>query len=68
MSRPLSDSLAYARDIRALRAVVIEPAGLARGEVLVIEVATGREAVSPIETLMAAPGRLVEPAVDGACA
>ena len=68
MSRPLSDSLAYARDIRALRAVVIEPAGLARGEVLVIEVATGREAVSLIETLMAVPGRLVEPAVDGACA
>jgi ATP phosphoribosyltransferase regulatory subunit len=66
MSRPLADSLAYARDIRASRAVVIEPDGLARGEVRVIDVATGQEAVSSLDALMAAPGRLLEPALGAA--
>ena len=47
MSRPLAESLAYARDIRAARAVVIEHAGLARGEVRVVDLASGQETAVP---------------------
>jgi ATP phosphoribosyltransferase regulatory subunit len=36
MSRPLEASLGYAREIRAARAIVIDPTGLARGEVRVL--------------------------------
>ena len=55
MSRPLEESLAYARDIRAARAVVIDHAGLARGEVRVIDPASGQETAWPLAALMAAP-------------
>jgi histidyl-tRNA synthetase len=65
MSRPLADSLAYARDIRAGRAVVIDAAGLARGEVRLVDPATGQEDARPLAELLAAPGRLLEPATGG---
>jgi ATP phosphoribosyltransferase regulatory subunit len=61
MSRPLAESLAYAKDIRASRAVVIEPAGLTRGEVRVVDLASGQETAAPLAALMAAPGRTLEP-------
>jgi ATP phosphoribosyltransferase regulatory subunit len=66
MSRPLEESLAYARDIRATRAVVIEHAGLARGEVRVVDLASGQETATPLAALMAAPGRALEPIPGGA--
>src|SRR5262249_1209424 len=53
MRRPLEESLAYARDIRAARAVVIDDAGLARGEVRIIDPAGGQEAICVLATLMA---------------
>ena len=68
MSRPLAESLAYARDIRAARAVVIDPAGLGRGEVRVIDPAGGQELTCPLAELMAAPSRVLEPAPGGALA
>jgi ATP phosphoribosyltransferase regulatory subunit len=68
MSRPLADSLAYARDIRAARAVVIDPAGLGRGDVRVIDPAGGPELLCPLAELMAAPSRVLEPAPGGALA
>jgi ATP phosphoribosyltransferase regulatory subunit len=68
MSRPIEESLAYARDIRAARAVVIDHAGLARGEVRVIDPAGGQELSCPVAVLMAAPGRVLEPAPGGALA
>jgi len=68
LSRPLDESLAYARDIRAGRAVVIEPAGLARGEVRVVDPVTGHDATCSLAGLMAAPGRALEPAPGGAVA
>jgi hypothetical protein len=68
MSRPLEESLAYARDIRAARAVVIDHAGLARGEVRVIDPASGQETACPLAGLMAAPGRVLEPAPGAALA
>ena len=68
MSRPLAESLAYARDIRAARAVVIDPAGVARAEVRVVDPASGHETAVPIATLMAAPGRVLEPSPRGALA
>jgi hypothetical protein len=42
--------------------VVIDHAGVARGEVRVVDPASGQETVSPLARLMAAPGRLLEPA------
>jgi ATP phosphoribosyltransferase regulatory subunit len=66
ISRPLAESLAYAREIRAHRAVVIEPVGLARGEVRVLDAETGADEVLALEDLMAAPGRVLEPAAGGA--
>ena len=68
MSRPLAESLAYARDIRAARAVVIDQAGLARGEVRVVDPAGGQETACPLAALMAAPSRVLEPAPGGALA
>ena len=68
MSRPLTESLGYARDIRAARAVVIDPAELARGEVRVIDPAGGQELTCPLAELMAAPSRVLEPAPGGALA
>jgi ATP phosphoribosyltransferase regulatory subunit len=68
LSRPLAESLAYARDIRAGRAIVIDPAGLVRGEVRVVDPATGHEGVCALAELMAAPGRVLEPAPGGAVA
>jgi ATP phosphoribosyltransferase regulatory subunit len=68
MIRPLAESLAYARDIRAGRAVVIEPVTLARGEVRVIDPATGHEAACPLADLLTAPARLLEPVRGGALA
>ncbi len=68
MSRPLEESLAYARDIRAARAVVIDPGSLARGEVRVLDPAGGQEIACPLAVLMAAPSRLLEPASGGALA
>lgn len=65
MTRPLAESLAYARDIRAGRAVVIEPAGLARGEVRVIDPMTGHETVATLEELLAVPGRALGAASGG---
>jgi ATP phosphoribosyltransferase regulatory subunit len=59
MSRPLADSLAYARDIRAACAVVIEAAGLARGEVRLLDLARGQETSCPLRELMAVPGRVL---------
>ena len=61
MSRPLAESLAYARDVRAARAVVIEPASLARGEVRVIDVTSGREYASSLKALMATPAAVLDP-------
>jgi ATP phosphoribosyltransferase regulatory subunit len=68
MSRPLEESLDYARDIRAARAVVIDRAGLARGAVRVIDPAGGQEVVCALAALMAAPSRVLEPAPGGALA
>ena len=65
LSRPLGDSLAYARDIRAARAVIIEPARLARGEVRVIDVATGGDRAASLDGLMAAPAGILEPVRGG---
>ncbi|HEV8673200.1 MAG TPA: ATP phosphoribosyltransferase regulatory subunit [Methylomirabilota bacterium] len=62
MSRPLSESLAYAREIRAARALVIDAAGLARGEVRLLDPANGHEEPIPLRDLMDAPGRVLEPA------
>jgi ATP phosphoribosyltransferase regulatory subunit len=61
MSRPLAASLAYARDIRAARAIVLEPTGLARGEARVIDPASGHEAAWPLAALLESPGRVLEP-------
>ena len=68
MSRPLEESLAYARDIRAARAVVIDRAGLGRGEVSVVDPVGGQEATCPLAALMADPSRVLEPAPGGALA
>jgi ATP phosphoribosyltransferase regulatory subunit len=68
MSRPLTESLGYARDIRAARAVVIDAAGLGRGEVRVIDPAGGQELTCPLAELMATPSRVLEPAPGGALA
>jgi ATP phosphoribosyltransferase regulatory subunit len=62
MTRPLEESLAYAREIRAARVLVIDPAGLARGEVRLLDPATGHEEVAPLADLMASPARVLEPA------
>jgi ATP phosphoribosyltransferase regulatory subunit len=61
MSRPLAESLAYARDVRATRAVVIEPVRLRRGEVRIIDVASDREHASSLEALMATPAAVLDP-------
>jgi ATP phosphoribosyltransferase regulatory subunit len=66
MSRPLADSLAYAREIRAARALIIDGAGLARGEVRIVDVTSGREEPYPLDELLAAPARVLEPASGGA--
>jgi len=66
MSRPLAESLAYAREVRAARALVIDAAGLARGEVRVVDLATGHDEVHPLRDLMAAPVRVLEVATGGA--
>jgi ATP phosphoribosyltransferase regulatory subunit len=66
MTRPLADSLAYAREIRAARALIIEGAGLARGEVRILDLGSGREEPYPLAELMAAPARVLEPASGGA--
>jgi histidyl-tRNA synthetase len=62
MTRPLEESLAYAREIRAARVLVIDPAGLARGEVRLLDPATGHEELAPLADLMASPARVLEPA------
>jgi ATP phosphoribosyltransferase regulatory subunit len=66
MTRPLAESLAYARDTRAQRAVVIDAAGLARGEVRVLDPESGAEERCALDELMAAPARVLEPALRGA--
>jgi ATP phosphoribosyltransferase regulatory subunit len=66
MSRPLDESLAYARDIRARRVVVVDAVGLARGEVRVLDVATGLETSHRVPELLAAPARLLEAVPGGA--
>jgi ATP phosphoribosyltransferase regulatory subunit len=66
MSRPFGESLAYAREIRAGRAVVIDAAGLARGEVRLVDPMTEQEEPCPLRELMASPARVFEPASGGA--
>ncbi|MBI3455758.1 MAG: ATP phosphoribosyltransferase regulatory subunit [Candidatus Rokubacteria bacterium] len=66
MSRPLAESLAYAREIRATRVLVIDAAGLGRGQVRLLDPATGHEEPCPLRELMAAPARVLEPALGGA--
>jgi ATP phosphoribosyltransferase regulatory subunit len=61
MSRPLDESLAYAREIRAGRALIIDPAHLARGEVRIVDPTTGLEERCGLAELMAAPARVLEP-------
>jgi len=61
MSRPLEESLVYAREIRAARALVIDAASLARGEVRIIDPASGHEETASIEAIMAAPAQILEP-------
>jgi ATP phosphoribosyltransferase regulatory subunit len=68
MTRPLEESLAYARDIRAGRAIVIEPAPLARGVVRVVDPVAGHEATFVLAELLAEPARILEPAPGGALA
>jgi ATP phosphoribosyltransferase regulatory subunit len=68
MPRPLEESLAYARDIRAARAVVIDAGGLARGEVRVLDPATGAETAATLADLMSDPARVLEPAPGAALA
>jgi hypothetical protein len=48
--------------------VVIDRAGLGRGEVRVVDPTSGRETASPLAELMAAPGRVLAPAPRGALA
>jgi ATP phosphoribosyltransferase regulatory subunit len=66
MTRPLAESLAYAREIRAARALVIDAASLARGEVRIVDPVSGHEESYPLGDLMDAPARLLEPAQRGA--
>ncbi len=66
MSRPLAESLAYARDIRAGRALVIDAGSVARGEVRVLDPLTGGEETCALDELMAAPARVLELAIGGA--
>lgn len=65
MTRPLADSLAYARDIRARRVLILDPQGLARGAVRVLDPETGADEWRPLEALLAAPGRVLEPVAGG---
>jgi ATP phosphoribosyltransferase regulatory subunit len=62
MSRPLSESLAYAREIRAVHALVIDAPGLSRGQVRLLDPATGHEEAIALRDLMDAPTRILEPA------
>ncbi|HEV8306990.1 MAG TPA: ATP phosphoribosyltransferase regulatory subunit [Methylomirabilota bacterium] len=62
MSRPLHESLAYAREIRATRVLVIDPDGLGRGEVRIVDPTSGQDEPVPLGELLAAPARLLEPA------
>ena len=48
------------------RAVVIDAAGLARGEVRLVDPVTEQEEPCPLRELMASPARVVEPASGGA--
>jgi hypothetical protein len=48
--------------------VVIEHAGLARGDVRVVDLGTGQETAVPLAALMAAPSRALEPTPGGALA
>ena len=66
MSRPLAESLAYAREIRAGRAIVIDAAGVARDEVRLVDLTTGGEEPHPLAELMADPARVLETAPGGA--
>lgn len=66
MSRPLAESLAYAREIRAGRAIVIDAAGLARDEVRLVDLTTGGEEPHPLAALMDDPARALETAPGGA--
>jgi ATP phosphoribosyltransferase regulatory subunit len=66
MSRPLEASLAYARDIRASRVVVIEPARLAHGEIRVLDIESGGSGLYPVAELLATPSRVLEPLPGGA--
>lgn len=61
ISRGLEESIAYAREIRAGRVLVIGAPGAAAGTARVLDLATGREAVSPLAELLASPERLAEP-------
>jgi hypothetical protein len=45
--------------------VVIDAAGLARGEVRLVDPATGQEEARPLAELLAAPGRVLDPATGG---
>lgn len=64
ISRGLEESIAYAREIRAGRVLVIgapgEPAGTAR----ILDLEAGRETVRPLAELLAAPERLAEPVLE----
>ncbi len=66
MTRPLAESLAYAREIRAARALVIDAAGLARGEVRLLDPVTGHEEAGSLRELMESPARTFQPAGGGA--
>src|SRR4029453_18104817 len=68
MSRPLDESIAYARDIRAARAVVIDHAGLGRGDVRVIDPAGSQGGTWPLAARMGSPSGVSEPAPGGALA
>jgi ATP phosphoribosyltransferase regulatory subunit len=65
LRRPLAESLAYARDIRAAHAVILDEAGLARGEARVIDVETGREERRPLDALLRGAPAMTAPADGG---
>lgn len=57
VTRPLPESLAYARGQRVRWALVIGGPGMGGGEVRAVELATGEERTIPAAELLEAPGR-----------
>lgn len=64
ISRGLEESLAYAREIRAGRVLVIGAPGAPAGTARILDLEAGRETALPLTELLAAPERLAEPILE----